>query len=469
MDRNSTNRTVPGWLARGCQCAALAGSLVLAVLAARIPAPYLRAADEKSGPNLMGQTQEEADRKSNGCVTCHTQTDQATMHATGTVRLGCTDCHGGNSEARVASGVTSTSPEYEQLKRQAHPRPRDPKLADRSSNPERIYTEWLRESPEYVRFVNPGDLRVAPETCGKIGCHPSEVRNVSTSMMTTGGMLWGAALYNNGAYPHKDTRFGESYSRDGAPQSVRTIPPPSAEETRVKGVLPEITPLERWEISQPGNVLRVFERGGGPKGEVGEPSRDASDAGKPEDKLSARGFGTLLRTDPVFLSLQKTRLLDPLLSLPGTNDQPGDYRSSGCSGCHVIFANDRSAEHSGPYAQFGNAGQTATSDPTIPRRESGHPIQHVFTRSIPSSQCMVCHMHPGTNMEATYFGYTWWDNEADGDAMYPKQQHNPSEEEKFQISERNPEGAAARGLWSDAKFLAETGSKEFNEKLKTTQ
>ena len=50
-----------------------------------------------------------------------------------------------------------------------------------------------------------------------------------------------------------------------------------------------------------------------------------------------------LRTDPVFLGLQKTRLLDPLLSFPGTNDQPGDYRASGCTACHVVYANDRSA------------------------------------------------------------------------------------------------------------------------------
>src|SRR5271165_4405386 len=316
MNRWMTNRIFFSRLAHASPWAALAISLLLATLAARIPAPSLRAADEKAGPNLMGQTQEEADRKSAGCVSCHTQTDQPTMHATGTLRLGCTDCHGGNADARVASGAPTSSPEYEKMKRQAHPQPRDPKLADRSANVERMYTQWLKESPEYVRFVNPGDLRVAPETCGRNGCHPSEVRNVSTSMMSTGGMLWGTALYNNGAYPHKDTRFGESYSRDGLPQTVHTIPQPSAEETRTKGVLPEITPLERWEISQPGNVLRVFERGGDPKGEVGEPSRDPGDAGKPEDKLSTRGFGTLLRTDPVFLGLQKTRLLDPLLSLP---------------------------------------------------------------------------------------------------------------------------------------------------------
>ena len=320
-----------------------------------MPVTSLRAADTNTGQSLMSQLQSDADRKSAGCISCHTQTDEPTMHATGTVRLGCTDCHGGNANVRVAAGVTSSSSEYTQARQQAHPQPRNKDLQNRSANPQRLYAEWLKESPEYVRFVNPGDLRIATETCGAAGCHTTEVRNVSTSMMTTGGMLWGAALYNNGAYPHKDTQFGESYAHDGAPQSVRTIPPPSAEEIHKKGVLPEITPLERWEISQPGNVLRVFERGGGPKGEVGEPVR-ADDAGKPDDKLSNRGFGTELRTDPVFLGSQKTRLLDPLLSFPGTNDQPGDYRASGCTACHVVYANDRAPAHSARYARFGNRG-----------------------------------------------------------------------------------------------------------------
>src|SRR5580693_8121688 len=413
MNRGTTNRNRFARLAQASPWAVLFMSLLLAVMAARIPAPSLRAADEKAGPNLLGQSQEEADRKSAGCISCHTQTDEPTMHTTGTLRLGCTDCHGGKADARLTPGIASTAPESERVKRQAHPQPRDRELRNRSANPERAYTQWLKESPEYVRFVNPGDLRVASETCGRAGCHPSEVRNVSTSMMTIGGILWGAALYNNGAYPHKDTQFGESYARDGAPQAVRTIPQPPTEETRTKGILPEITPLERWEVSQPGNVLRVFERGAGPKGEVGEPSRDPNDAGKPDDKLSTRGFGTLLRTDPVFLGLQKTRLLDPLLSLPGTNDQPGDYRASGCSACHVIYANDRSEDHSANFAAYGNLGHSASSDPTISHEQSGHPIRHEFTRSIPSSQCMVCHIHPGTNMVATYFGYTWWDNEAD--------------------------------------------------------
>jgi hypothetical protein len=427
-----------------------------------------QAAASSAQRSLLTQSQADADAKSAGCVTCHVSVDEPTMHPTRTVRLGCTDCHGGDASAAIAPGTEKDSAAYTQAKLKAHVQPRDPVFAGGLAKAQRVYTAWLRESYQYVRFANPGDLRVARETCGQIGCHTAEVRNVSTSMMTHGGMLWGAALYNNGSFPLKNARFGESYSADGEPQAMRTVPPPTPDETRMKGVVPELTPLERWETSQPGNVLRVFERGGEKKGEIGNP-KPAEDDGKPDDQLGERGFGTLLRTDPVFLGLQKTRLLDPILSLPGTNDQPGDYRGSGCTACHVVYANDRSPEHSGPYAQFGHLGESASSDPTIAKGESGHPIRHAFTRSIPSSQCMVCHIHPGTNMETTYFGYTWWDNEADGERMYPQQQRNPTAEEKFQVQQRNPEGAAAKGLWADPKFLEKLGSPEFNAQLKQSQ
>ncbi|MBZ5694575.1 MAG: hypothetical protein LAN36_04345 [Acidobacteriia bacterium] len=427
-----------------------------------------KAQPQSAQPTLITQTQAEADKKSAGCITCHAGIDEPTMHPTRTVRLGCTDCHGGDASAGISPDTPKDSRDYAEAKRRAHVQPRDLEFARGAGSVERPYTKWLRESTDYVRFANPGDLRVAPQTCGTAGCHAAEVRNVSTSMMTHGGMLWGAALYNNGSIPVKNARFGESYSADGLPQTMKTVPPPTPEETRTKGVVPELTPLERWEVSQPGNVLRVFERGGAKKGEIGNPNA-AEDPGRPDDKVGERGFGTLLRTDPVFLGLQKTRLLDPLLSFPGTNDQPGDYRGSGCTACHVVYANDRSPDHSGPYAPFGHLGASASSDPTIAKNEPGHPIRHMFTRSIPSSQCMVCHVHPGTNMETTYFGYTWWDNEADGDSMYPAQQRNPTADERYQIAQRNPEGAAARGLWSDPKFLEQVGSGKFNAQLKQTQ
>ena len=60
--------------------------------------------------------------------------------------------------------------------------------------------------------------------------------------------------------------------------------------------------LQRWEISQPGNVLRVFERGGEKKPELGIPSPE-EDSGAPDIKLSDRGFGTELRHRPGLLGI----------------------------------------------------------------------------------------------------------------------------------------------------------------------
>ncbi len=183
-----------------------------------------RAQSQAPQASLLTQSQAEADRKSTGCVTCHVSTDEPTMHPTGTVRLGCVDCHGGDATASLPAGAATDSASYQQVKNRAHPQPRNSVFSRNPEGAERVFTKWLRESYEYVRFVNPGDLRVAPQTCGTADCHAAEVLKVSTSMMTHGGMLWAAALYNNGSFPLKNARFGESYSTDGLPQSMRTVP-----------------------------------------------------------------------------------------------------------------------------------------------------------------------------------------------------------------------------------------------------
>ncbi|HEX8495285.1 MAG TPA: hypothetical protein VF658_20910 [Pyrinomonadaceae bacterium] len=412
-----------------------------------------------------------------GCLACHGQTEP--MHRpprtppdeTGELvdgrdgqSLTCTYCHGGN-------------PVESKDKEKAHVQPRFPDSWKRNgkqsaANPERTNTLLARESREFVRFINPGDLRISEQTCG--ACHSTETRNVSNSMMRHGAMLWGAALYNNGGYPIKDTRFGESYSDEtGAPERLIQVPQPDREAMQRRGFVPYLDPLPRWEISQPGNVLRVFERGGKRRLEVGLPDKD-EDPGKPDKGLSARGFGSQQRTDPVYLGLQKTRLLDPTLNFLGTNDHPGDYRSSGCTACHVIYANDSSLIHSSKlYAAFGNEGRTSTKDKSFDsvRNEPGHPIRHQLTSRIPTSQCMVCHMHPGTNMVATYLGMTWWDNETDALAgkLYPEKQHDPSQDEEDRLLDRNPEASSTRGRWSDPDFLKSTGTRNFNDKLTRTQ
>ena len=72
-------------------------------------------------------------------------------------------------------------------------------------------------------------------------------------------------------------------------------------------------------------------------------------------------------------------------------------------------------------------------------------------------------------MLASYLGYIWWDNETDGKTLYPKQQHDPTDKERFKSWQANPEQAAARGNWSDPAFLEKVGTPEFNKTLNHTQ
>jgi hypothetical protein len=384
--------------------------------------------------------------------------------------ISCVDCHGGDASVAVANSDPKSA-EYLNAKRRAHVKSSIPDVWMRdgkpmSGNPPLLGSATLKENVDYIRFVNPGDLRAAPAACGS--CHQSEVERVATSMMTHGAMLWSAALYNNGSIDRKISIFGEAYLPDGTPARMVATSQPTTQQIQ-KGVIPELLPLARWEITQPGTVLRVFERGGfrRPQTAVVDPLEEP---GKPDVKLSVRGFGTDLRTDPVFIGLQKTRLLDPTLNFFGTNDHAGDYRSSGCTACHVVYANDATPAHSAYWAKFGNRGESFSSDATInpsattlptgdgwdrnaTARESGHPIKHDFVKKVPTSTCIVCHVHPGTNVVNSYLGYMWWDNESDAHAMYPKQQRYPTTDDEFDINIHNPEQAASRGLWGDRKFL----------------
>ncbi|HAB11068.1 MAG TPA: hypothetical protein DCE47_05205, partial [Planctomycetaceae bacterium] len=116
---------------------------------------------------LLGQSLAEESAKSQSCVGCHKTVGDP--HGSQALNLGCTDCHGGDA----------TSP----VKDVAHVQPRHPAAWNSSANPIRSYTLLNHERPEFIRFVNPGDLRVAHQSCGTTGCHPRETLEVKKSMM----------------------------------------------------------------------------------------------------------------------------------------------------------------------------------------------------------------------------------------------------------------------------------------------
>jgi hypothetical protein len=492
------------------------------------------------------QSQAAADAKSAGCLTCHTASDEWTMHAPKSVTLGCTDCHGGNTRVLAPAGLAKADPAYIKLRDDAHVLPRFPETwhFPSSANPKRSYTLLNKEAPEFVRFVNPSDYRVARESCG--ACHLPVIEAAERSMMATGVMLLGGASYNNGIAPYKNYVFGESYGRDGKAKPILSnealhegdhggghdgaaagehggaaagehgalkgehgsehgsehggehgvpseptalfSPSPTAfgalsAAQKARGILPFLVPLPAWQVLQPGDIFRVFERGGRNINpifpEIGLPNslgaiQRLEEPGRPDIRQSNRGPGTGLRVAVPAINIHKTRLNDPFTWFMGTNDQPGDYRTSGCAACHVVYANDRDPVHSSVYAAAGRDGETQTADPTIPRNEPGHPIKHEFTRAVPSAQCMNCHMHQPNMFINSYYGYTMWDYESDAPRMWPgpdnqtprpagmsdadyqrlyKQQRYPTAAQVRETNERNPEAAAARGLWEDVDFM----------------
>ncbi len=417
-------------------------------------------------------------QKSFGCVSCHTTTDRHTMHANPGVVIGCTDCHGGDAKVVKPANVVRTGQgekQYAELMAKAHILPRFPAAwnTPSSSNPESTYTLLNREAREFVRFINPGDLRVAREACG--ACHLEIIQAVERSLMSTSAMLWGGASYNNGILPYKRYILGEAYTANGVGALLKN-PVPVTPHMTAMGILPSLAPLPAWETIPPGDVFRVFERGGRVINtqfpEVGLPNvsgalQKLDEPGRPDIKQSNRGPATGQRIAVPVINITKTRLNDPHLWFLGTNEQPGDYRSSGCTACHTIYANDRDPKHSGPYAKFGNEGKSQSKDPTIDKTKSGSPLKHEFTRAIPSSQCMVCHMHQPNIFVNSFYGTTMWDYEADAPQMWPKKQKYPTAKESFEILKRNPEEAATRGLWGDRDFLKRIW--ENNDKKKDTQ
>jgi hypothetical protein len=439
------------------------------------------------------QTTAQADAKSAGCISCHTPMDEPSMHRNPAVVLGCTDCHGGDATISQPAGAEMGTPDYDAAKALGHVQPRYPDawVQRGPGNPERSYTLLNREAPEFVRFVNPGDLRVARAACG--ACHAQEVAANERSLMATGAMLWGGASYNNGILPFKRYILGEAYytptreecaekgdetcQRITLPGKITATRPPTPEES-ARGVLPLFLPLPAWETIPPADVFRVFERGGlrliTQFPEIGNPNRD-EEPGKPDIRSSNRGPGTGARIAVPVLNVTKTRLNDPFLWFLGTNDNPGDFRSSGCTSCHAVYANDRDWFSSGSYGKYGHWGQTVTVDPTLKDRlgpdgekERGHPLRHAFTRAIPTAQCMNCHMHQPNVFLNSYLGFTMWDYESDAPLMWPKEQRHPSIEEMHTALERNPEEAVIRGKWSDLDFLSRVWT-DVNPKAKDTQ
>ncbi len=421
------------------------------------------------------QTAEDARRKSVGCVSCHTPTDNVTMHANPAVVLGCTDCHGGDATAMKPPGSKANDPAYVAARDAGHVLPRYPEdwHFPSSANPKQSYTLLNREAPEFIRFFNPGDYRVARESCG--ACHLATIQAAERSLMSTSAMLWGGAAYNNGILPFKRYLLGEVYTDKGEPASV-VAPVKPTPFMKEKGILAQLYPLPAWETIPPADIFRVFERGGRVI------SSQFPEIGMPEQHRRA---AEARRARPARHPAVEPRAGHGLAHRRARDQHPQDAAQRSA---HVVPRHQRAARRlpvvgvhrlpRGLRQRPQSAARRAVlalrprrhdadrrpDDPEGPERppaearlHAGDPVLAVH--GLPHA--------PAEHLRELVLRHTMWDYESDAPFMWPEKQKYPTSDEIREINLRNPEEAAIRGKWGDPEFLRNVSS--LNPQLKDTQ
>jgi hypothetical protein len=235
---------------------------------------------------------------------------------------GCLDCHGGIESMHPWHDLTCTAchggDPRATKKDQAHVKPRST-----PPNDERLLP--LDHDAAWAQFVNPGDLRIVARTCGT--CHSTECEDLWKSLhATTAGHL-SDSLYENGLTKDRRTRYAifPVKDRDG-------------------------------RIGQHGySELAQF---------------PAADDRSRRDELAGH-VADLGRK-----SCMQCHLWGSGTAVRGRLGQDGNYRGSGCSACHVTYADD---------------GLSRSADPVVDRFEPGHPQRHEMVKSPPTQTCVRCH------------------------------------------------------------------------------
>ncbi len=257
-----------------------------------------------------------------GCLACHQPVNPVTQARVGIedahpwFPLSCTDCHGGNDQVNAyadAHVFPTTGPLY--IKNLA-------------------YDQLNQVELDYLRFINPGDFRVASQSCGAAspandgsGCHQSIVENTPSSVMAT---------Y---AGHYKLPRFmAGGQDRDPVLAAVDIDDQDYDPLTAPEGTVSSLTALRDPETDDRSDIISAV------------------------DIYLSKSCATCHQADF------------------GPNNGAGKYRSSGCTSCHMIYDDD---------------GISRSDDPAILGHFPPHPIKHQLTTAIPTEQCTHCHFQGG--------------------------------------------------------------------------
>ncbi len=330
---------------------------------------------------------------------------------TGASAVTCTTCHGGDPNG--TDMLTSHVPPPPQIGDDAFQDNNAQAyfnrltLAGMDKFPDYVVDGKTYTALDYLQFVNPGDLRVVEngKSCGE--CHAGHADIVSKSLLSTSaGILAGAS-------------FAAGIS-SSVPESAG-IHQDTAADTAVRAVQDS---NYSGNQSLVGAVARLLEypvfsvRGDtGPDAVFQNPAYDAAQLDDDRDAQNRAIPGSPLAN--LFMDQVSFTCGDCHLGSAGANNRAGDFRSSGCTACHMPYAIDGKSRSSDP-----NINKLEPVDPDdIDDPERSHTRSHVIhgvARTLPSGAvvpgiedhtCAGCHQ--GSNRTVMQYWGIRLDQNAD--------------------------------------------------------
>ena len=377
------------------------------------------------------------------CMTCHngsTANDYAgsglgNPHPfTGAAYVLCSDCHGGNPDGTGKEASHIPNPPNigndQQLQQDAESYFNFLTLTGVDKWPDYTANGETYTALEWLQFRNPGDLRVVSQgySCGMSGCHGGEHADwVNRSVIATETGFYSATLYTQGIDNYFPERRSQNwYQYTAADYGFRAVTDPnyanpSQPDLVDIGAVPSL--VEFPEHAEYGDVNGIYQNA-------------VYDANTLPNFVYAANEENGQRTNSIKAGSPLSDLIretvqqvcgDCHLGSAGANNRYGDFRSSGCTSCHMQYTLDgRSNSTDVNVNKLEPANPDAIAAPERPHIDA-HQIRNVakilpngaFVRGITDNACVGCHQ--GSNRTVLQYWGIRLDQNQDvtNDFQYP--------------------------------------------------
>ena len=258
----------------------------------------------------------------------------------------CTDCHGGNPEGHDAASSHVPAP---------------PEIGDRAFQDQNAFAYFNRltqtgldrlpdyevdgvqyTAMDYLQFINPGDARVAAEGRGCGECHQGHVECLTQSMAGTSTGIFSGAAFASGAENEIPANQG-LWQDTAADLSFRAVVNEDyvSDPSKV-GAVASLIEFPVFSVRGQNGPRNIFQ------------NDDYLAAGLSDDLLPNGQVITDSPLDDLYHEMVAETCGDCHYGSAGANNRYGDYRSAGCTSCHM------------PYSQ---SGRYTGRDPNINRLE----------------------------------------------------------------------------------------------------